>query len=284
MELVRASPEARSRNLVFTSAGDHSNLHHWLKGHRDFDLWIVYYGDQPGKFQRQADIYLRAKGAKFQNLHYAYQRWPELFAQYDAVMVMDDDILIDATALTRLFAIRRDLDLWVLQPAFRQSGKISWDITRVRTAARVRYTNFVEMACPLFRRDKLDSFMAVYTPELLGYGEDWWFLNSLGPDLENHVAIVDEITCVNPYDSTKGGNREIDRLRSHGERQEIWERIKARYGLDEQGRLQKEYGRINKSTLAGVASLIRHLPEWAYFNGRSLARRLVASLRPDKPK
>jgi hypothetical protein len=168
MEFIRLNPGTRSRNLVFTSAGDHSNLHHWLEGARDFDLWIVYYGDRPGMFQAEADFYLAAKGAKFQNLHLCYQHWPHLFAQYDAVMVMDDDILIDGTSLSRLFAIRRKLDLWVLQPAFRQLGKISWDVTRVRPTAKLRYTNFVEMTCPLFRRDKLTAFMSVFDPGLVG--------------------------------------------------------------------------------------------------------------------
>ncbi len=36
--------------------------------------------------------------------------------------------------------------------------------------AKLRYTNFIEMARPLFRQDKLDAFMAVYDPELVGYG------------------------------------------------------------------------------------------------------------------
>jgi hypothetical protein len=179
MELIAATPGSGSKNLVFTSAGDRSNLGRWLQGRRDFDLWIVYYGDQPGMFRESGEFHLERKGSKFQNLHYCYQRWPGLLARYDAVMVMDDDILIDATGITRLFELRREFDLWALQPAFRLAGKISWHITEVHATAKLRYTNFIEMACPMFRRDKLDAFMAVYDPELVGYGTDWWFLQTL---------------------------------------------------------------------------------------------------------
>src|SRR5882757_6978796 len=249
MELTAAtSSESRSNNLVFTSAGNRSNLRNWLQGRRDFDLWTVYYGDRAGMFQDLSQLYLARKGAKFQNLHYCYGQWPERFARYEAVMVMDDDIVIDATGITRLFEIRRELDLWALQPAFRLSGKVSWPITAVHPTAKLRYTNFVEMACPLFRRDKLDAFMGVYDPDLVGYGADWWFLHTLGPDIDNRVAVVDEVTCVNPYDKDKGGGRrEIDTLQTHEMRKEVWERIKAAHGLNEQGREHREFRRINRS-------------------------------------
>ena len=276
MQLIAATAGSRSNNLVFTSAGDRSNLHHWLQGRRDFDLWVVYYGEQPGMFQELATYHVNRRGSKFQNLHYCYQQWPQVLAGYDAIMVMDDDILIDAGGITRLFEIRRELDLWALQPAFRLTGKVSWEITAVHATAKLRYTNFIEMACPLFRRDKLDAFMAVYDPELVGYGVDWWFLHTLGAELDSRVAVVDEVTCINPYDGSKGGVREIDTLQSHEKRKEVWERMKARYGLDEQGRQHREFRRINQSSLGAAAGLLRHLPEWAYFNAKRLARRVAA--------
>jgi hypothetical protein len=277
MQLTRAHGAPSSKNLVFTSAGDFSNVRLWLEGrHRDFDLWVTYYGDEHHASLRSVpEYFVTREGTKFQNLHYCYSQWPELFAHYEAVMVMDDDIIIGADAITRLFDIRREFDLWALQPAFRVSGKISWDITRVRPTARLRYTNFVEMTCPLFRRDKLDSFMAVYEPEIIGYGEDWWFLRTLGPDLDRHVAVVDEVPCVNPHDRRKGGRREIDRVSSHEERKAVWERIKLRHNLDERGRAQAEYGRIEKPRLDALIGMARLIPETTYVGGRRMLRRLL---------
>jgi hypothetical protein len=144
----------------------------------------------------------------------------------------------------------------------------------VHPTAKLRYTNFIEMACPLFRRDKLDPFMAVYDPELVGYGVDWWFLHTLGAGLPNRVAVVDEVTCINPYDRTKGGVREIDTLQSHEKRKEVWERMKALHGLDEQGRQHHEFRRIRQSSLGTAAALLRNFPDWAYFNAKRLARQL----------
>jgi hypothetical protein len=265
---------------VFTSAGDHSNLRSWLRGRRDFDLWVVYYGDRPDAFRQDADIYSRHRGSKFQNLPDRYQDQREIFDRYDAVLVMDDDVLINGTAITKLFEIRRDLDLWVLQPAFRLRGKISWDVTRVRPTTKLRYTNFVEMTCPLFRRDKLDAFMAVYDPELSGYGVDWWYLQTIGGHKERRVAIVDEITCVNPFDRRKGGVREIDRLQPKEERERVWRRTKKRYGLGEPGRQHKQFGHIGRSTFGAAAGVLRYAIDWMFYRARLLAVRLFHALPP----
>ncbi len=272
--LVETRQGARSRYLVFTSAGDRSNVHRWLRGRRDFDLWIAYYGDTPGALRAHADLYLQRKGSKFQNLHHCFQHWPDRLARYDAVMVMDDDIEIGASGISRLFEILTRLDLWSAQPAFRLCGKISWDITRVHPTAKLRYTNFIEMACPVFRRDKLETFLKAFDPELVGYGTDWWFLHTLG-DLRNRVAVIDEITCVNPYDRAKGGRREIDRLQSHEDRKAVWEKMKARHGLDEQGRVHVEFGRVPQSLPGAAWALLRNLPDWSVFQAKALARRVL---------
>jgi hypothetical protein len=277
-ELLSAKIAPRSRNLVFTSAGDRSNVPLWLRGrHRNFDLFVIHYGESPEALRSVADFFSVHSGTKFQNLHYCYSSWPELFSSYDAVMVMDDDIIIGADALTRLFDIRRELDLWALQPAFRVSGKISWDITRVRPTARLRYTNFIEMTCPLFRRDKLDAFMAVFDPEIIGYGEDWWFLQTLGSDLARRVAVVDEVPCINPHDHSKGGLREIDRVSSHKQRMEVWERIKARHDIEAKQSAQAEFGRIEKPRFDALLGVARMLPETTYVSGKRMLRRWLNS-------
>src|SRR5262249_47793095 len=126
VELVAAADMPRYNYLVFTSAGDRANCRHWLRGRRNFDLWITYYGDVPGTWAEIADLYNCRQGSKFQNLHSAYCSWGERLRHYEAIMVLDDDILISGEDLSHLFELRHTLDLWVLQPAFHPRGKISW--------------------------------------------------------------------------------------------------------------------------------------------------------------
>lgn len=268
MAPASAVPAPRSSNLVFTSAGDRANVRQWLKGRRDFDLFVVYYGNRPESLRDQADHFVSRRGSKFQNLHHCYLAHADILSRYDSILVMDDDILIDSARINRLFEIRRELDLWVLQPAFRLIGKISWDITRVRPSSKLRYTNFVEMSCPLFRKDKLDAFMAVYDPDLVGYGTDWWFLHAMGAELEGRVAIVDGVTCVNPHDRTKGGMREIDRLQPEQRRRAVWEQIRAREGIVGRASQQVEYRRVPSTHLRGIAAASEYLADWTYISAR----------------
>lgn len=80
------------------------------------------------------------------------------------------------SGINRCFVLREQFDLWLLQPAFDPAGKISHGITRVLPGPTLRYTNFIEMTCPLFEKAALDRFMAVFDPDLKGWGADWWFL------------------------------------------------------------------------------------------------------------
>lgn len=263
--------------LVYTSAGDRSNVRRWVRGRRSFDLWITYYGDRPGALADLADLYNCHKGSKFQNLHDVYQTWPDLLQAYEAVFVMDDDLLIGGDEIARLFELRRELDLWLLQPAFSPWGKMSHPLTRVVRTSRLRFTNFVEMGCPLFRGDRLTAFLRVYDPILVGWGIDWWYLDVLGPDLERRVAVIDEVVCLNPRDAAKGG-REIDRLQPTETRKAVWEGVKRTHHIRSEERGQTEYARVLKPWPGRLWGRALMSAERRAIRALALGRRVVQKL------
>ena len=288
-KLDRQLQQPTSRNLVFTSAGDHANLRGWLSGRRDFDLWITYYGDRENPYLDCSDYAMVRKGGKFPNLHHAYQNYRSILSRYDSIFVMDDDLLIDGNAISRLFEVRRRYDLWLLQPAFDPRGKISHRITRARPFRTLRYANFVEVTCPLFRADKLDAFLQQYDPSLIGWGVDWWFCESLGPAIERRVAIVDAITCLNPHDATKSGRREIDQLQDVPGRMQSWQRIKQAYHLNYDQRPQTVFATVpapwTPRTLAhslklAACGLARASKKPARFWRKRIAPRLFGACAP----
>lgn len=239
----------RSKYLVYTSAGDNAFLHHWLKGDRNFDLWITYYGDKKDRYKEVCDFYNVRKGGKFPNLHYVYQHFKNIMDHYEAIFVIDDDMIISGSKISRLFEIREKYNLWVLQPAFDPRGKISFPITCVKPFSFLRFTNFVETGCPLFRKDKLDNFMKVYDPVHECHGVERWFLYSLGPNLINKVAIVDATSSINPPDKMKGGKREIDVLQDAPTRIKNLRTIKERYNIPIYA--EAEFGSIRNSFTIG---------------------------------
>jgi len=97
--------------------------------------------------------------------------------------------------------------------------------------------------------------MKVYDPVVVGWGLDWWYMDVLSPGIEGKVAIVDEISCINPVDRTKGGQREIDLLQSTPERVKNWKRIREQYNIRSHASGLMEFGAI-KSPL-GFSSIFR---------------------------
>lgn len=259
--LTDRSETPRRPHLVFTSAGPDAGIDSWLTGSPEFDLWIVDYGGCDPRLLARATYTHPSPGAKFPNLHRAWSRWPELFERYEAILVLDDDLDLRAADINHLFACRAEHDLWILQPSYDPRGKIAHAVTRSRPLNRIRFANFVEVGCPLFRRDKLAEFLAVYDPALVGYGVDWWFCEVIGAGATDRIAIVDEVACLNPLDREKGG-RSIDRVESRDRRRAVWKAVKADRGLVGEEAGYHVYGRVpapRSLTVFGRAALLNLL-------------------------
>ena len=237
--------------LVFTSAGDSGcNVAKWVEpGPREFDLCVCYYGDvaEPACLQ-VADRSLRCAGGKFPNLVRALQRQLHYFTGFEAILVADDDLLIDAASINALFRFRRAHDLWLLQPANHATeGKADFRELRQESGCEGRLVNFVEVTAPLVRTDKLLAFVAEYLPRrhegelLVGYGIDRWLCQwLLGVDgasgdarHTDKAAVVDAIPFVNPPNEAKPHGREIERLQPFDFRVDNWQALCRRRGLHE---------------------------------------------------
>lgn len=219
--------------LVYTSAGLNSNVHLWAKSvDRNYDVWVTNYSDVKGNLSDLADYYNESKGTKFPNLKKVMAEHEPILRQYKAIMVADDDVVINARKLNRMFNLMCEKDLWVVAPAFSRFGKISHETTERKLLTRYRYTNFAEMTCPIIRTDKLLSFMNVYNGKVPGYGVDWWYLNHLGLDVTDKIVISDQDYCINPRDEWKPSrSREIDSAFSRKEREAHWEAMSRQLGM-----------------------------------------------------
>jgi hypothetical protein len=230
-------PPRKNRWCIYTSAGDRNNVAQWLSGggQRRWDLIASYYGDTEARFAElsQRSVFCeRAKGSKFQNLKRLVTARPGIFDRYSHVWVLDDDIGVTQPGIDEAFAISAANGFWVAQPVFAPEGKNSHPIT-IATASRpgcdFRLVNFVEVGVPIFRRDKLMEFLAVYDGKLAGAGVDSWYAHVLDANVPGHFAIIDRVRIVNPYDEWKGGS-EMNRHSTPAERLAAWNETRARVG------------------------------------------------------
>eukprot|EP00935_MAST-01C_sp_MAST-1C-sp1_P001389 g1389.t1 len=230
------------QNLVFTSAGDNTSFDElWCRadraGSRSFDLWVVYYGQDPVIYSKYAEVADRIewrKGSKFQNLYHVYQTCAAQLAQYSRIFVADDDIVMDEAAIERLFQISAEHDLWICQPAFRPESKLSHEITLRQRGTLLRYTNFVEVNTPVFSSDALVKCLEAYDERLIGWGVDYLCLWTLGKDERRRYAVIDAVPCINPEDNQKSDKtRELNKLKGVQSRAETWEQLAEARGMPE---------------------------------------------------
>jgi len=110
------------KNLVFSSVGDNTNFDNiWLGSKRDYDVWVVYYGDNDENYENyksKVDYIEKRKGDKWQNFHHVYNTHYDKIKENDRIFFLDDDIIITTGDIRRMFQLSLECDLWILQPSF----------------------------------------------------------------------------------------------------------------------------------------------------------------------
>jgi hypothetical protein len=231
---------SRRPYLLFSSVGDSYDkaVESWSQGHRrastrNYDIVLVYYGENPARFSylaALADRVFWSRGSKFQNLVRHLDAVAAL--EYRYVWVVDDDIALKPRAISRLFHIAEQYRIAAAQPAFLSRGLISHPATARRGDwVLLHYTNFVEVTCPVLSQDALRILVGVIRPhmDLL----TCWGIDIL---LAYHVwkpdapfAVIDAISVCNPHQREKrGGRRECERMDSIGQLRARWLAVRER--------------------------------------------------------
>jgi hypothetical protein len=107
-------------------------------------------------------------GGKFENLN----RVLAGAAEFDWLLVVDDDVLLPARFLDRFIAVCEHFALDLAQPAQSQRSHSAWRVTRRRPASLVRETRFVEIG-PITAFGRRAAAELLPFPELrFGWGLD----------------------------------------------------------------------------------------------------------------
>jgi hypothetical protein len=181
------------KNLIVAPAGDDSLFKHWINDSPNFDLVLLYYGDNIDivtSYVSYTPYVYMAKGEKYHLLKSFIQDNIDFISNYEYIWLPDDDVSINTKDINRLFDIAKEYNLSISQPAM--DGYVSHEITKHIPNSILRYTNFVEVLAPLF---KLETLLKVYNTFNLNYSS--WGYDYLWPHLlnypQNEIAIIDDI-------------------------------------------------------------------------------------------
>ena len=186
------------RYLVITPVGTEDSAHkQWIDPSRNYDLFLVNYCDNAGIFRDDADRYFEIPGFKLQILAQAIFESRDQVRQYSAVWLPDDDLDISVAQVNRLFRLFDDNDLDLAQPAV-ANEYFNHIVTHRQSGRRMRYVNFVEMMCPLFRTEVLLDQLDLFTLNQSGMGITYlWSQKTLKRKLpgdplhHKNIAILD---------------------------------------------------------------------------------------------
>jgi hypothetical protein len=143
------------KNLVIVMAGDHS-LHPAFAENRDFELWVVYFGDKDEVFETYkagCDRAFRAKGLKIELirrvlLEHLFFKQNFDFSAYDYILLPDDDIKFpnDAADISNLFKAAADIHADIFQPGIQNDFySPGWESTKAIPNVFCHRVNIVEV-------------------------------------------------------------------------------------------------------------------------------------------
>jgi hypothetical protein len=161
------------RNLVISPIGDESMHGCWLSDRpaRNFDVFLVHYGQREDFGRSDADYYVRRQGFKWELIDYVAREQRTVLERYDRIWCPDCDVRVDTAGVNRLFELAKQHVLKLAQPAI-AAGEVSYEFLRKRPNVVLRYTPFVEVMCPLFSREAFFRVQPTFLESRSGWGLD----------------------------------------------------------------------------------------------------------------
>lgn len=180
----------QNRYLVVARVGDHSLHPEWIHPaeYRNFDLCLSYYGDTPGRYAKDCEIYVETKGAKWPKIYELMNTMGDRIFQYEAVWFPDDDIRTHPGNISRMFELFTEHKLLLAQPAL--TANSYFRVTAQHIDYKLRYTHFVEIMVPVFSRDALKVCYPTFNKSVTGWGMEHVWAKLLGYPKKG-MAILD---------------------------------------------------------------------------------------------
>lgn len=181
-------------NLIISAVGDESLHTEWIAGDKQFDLALIYYGNDESiakAYAMQAKWFSQAKGMKYHLIAQFLETHSNILSDYEYIWFPDNDVSISTESINRLFQIAKAEQLQLCQPAM--TGYLSHPITKPAPRLLLRYANFIEVLAPLMRVDSLAILKESFTLNYSGWGFDYLWPFLLG-NPKKSIAIIDAIT------------------------------------------------------------------------------------------
>lgn len=181
------------KNLVVAVCGESSLHKQWIDGPKEFDLFVNYYGNAGSRYKNDGLFYDNAKGSKFLIMDRLQKNHPEVFDQYDAILIPDDDLLMESSDINRFFELFHEYKMDLAQPAI--IGWMSIPIVAPTINSLIRFTTWVEIMTPCFSKQAFAKCLHTFSLNRTNWGIDSLWYKLLG-NPQTSVGIIDEVVAI----------------------------------------------------------------------------------------
>ena len=164
------------RNLIILRCGKNSLHKKWISSNANFDLFLLPYENFKAKTEKNCTLFPLMPGQKWPAISKFIKENINSVSKYDFIMLPDDDLLITALKLNKLFD-QLNIDKPALsQPSLSYKSYYSHFITVKFPGLYARETSFVEIMTPIFHIEALTSLLWTFSLNSSGWGlEPLWF-------------------------------------------------------------------------------------------------------------
>jgi hypothetical protein len=184
------------RYLVIGRVGSKSLHQSWTEDRqcdRTWDLQLNAYGETAAQIA-DADLpTVIDQGTKWDSLARHFRANPELLDRYEYVMLPDDDLLMTAPDINRIFEITAAHDFTMAQPAMSMDSFVSYPVLMQCPGFKLRYVNHLECMSPCIKTSYMKKLLPIIEKYVCGWGADHiWAMLMEDPAFK--AAVIDEVT------------------------------------------------------------------------------------------
>jgi hypothetical protein len=204
-------------NLVLVPVGlpiDHFiNLHnvpmerkdHWRykDNERSYDILAVQYGD----YEPELDTYdfkVNVTGNKWKILKTIHNEGLIDFSQWEQIALFDDDVVLPCDAMDAAFNFAKHYNIEAYQISVTPESESSYPILKNNPELLWAETNFMEIMCPFFSKNKLFEVLEFINKYDVNHG---WGLDYIFKDLLNTtIGVLHFIAMYHPSRPNTGSS------------------------------------------------------------------------------
>lgn len=215
LQILRENPP-RHKNLVFVQTnGAHPQALH--QPGRGYDLMLNYYQPPDKSPPDDAEHVLVQPGTKTTAIRKILTERPDLFAGYEYIWFLDDDIELSCAQIEEFFAIMAEKKLDAAQPALAKGSHGSFPVLFAQeNSPGLRKISYVEIMAPAFSRRALFAAQKCFEAGVSGFGVDALIGATIREKFGDRIAVIDRIVARHGREIDLEGGALYRFLSAHG--------------------------------------------------------------------